>query len=196
MKAIETRYNGHRFRSRLEARWAVFFDELGIEWEYEPEGFELQDGTRYLPDFYLPKFEGGCWVEIKPKYGDWRKAAAFCFESNQPVWLADGNPGERSYTLLRRRDASAPDRDFMNPSCDPSNDGDLELHIYFDLSWGCVPLANKAQGENRMYTCADVEASAHGWDIGAWIDWNAENVAAARNFARSARFEFGESGAG
>jgi hypothetical protein len=40
------RYNGYRFRSRLEARWAVFFDELGVAYRYEPEGFEL-GGTRY-----------------------------------------------------------------------------------------------------------------------------------------------------
>ena len=31
IKAIETIYNGYKFRSRLEARWAVFFDEAGIE---------------------------------------------------------------------------------------------------------------------------------------------------------------------
>jgi hypothetical protein len=31
MKAIETRYAGCLFRSRLEARWAVLFDHLGIE---------------------------------------------------------------------------------------------------------------------------------------------------------------------
>lgn len=62
IKAIETRYAGCRFRSRLEARWAVFFDSLGIEWEYEPEGFELPSGW-YLPDFWLP--EGQAWVEIK-----------------------------------------------------------------------------------------------------------------------------------
>ena len=51
IKPIETKYNGYRFRSRLEARWAVFFDALGIEYEYEPEGFELPSGKRYLPDF-------------------------------------------------------------------------------------------------------------------------------------------------
>lgn len=55
IKAIETYYKGHRFRSRLEARWAVFFDAAGIEYEYEPEGYRLEDGTLYLPDFYLPK---------------------------------------------------------------------------------------------------------------------------------------------
>lgn len=53
MKAIETKYAGHRFRSRLEARWAVFFDAAGIEWTYEPQGYEFEDGTRYLPDFLL-----------------------------------------------------------------------------------------------------------------------------------------------
>ncbi|MBK9515513.1 MAG: hypothetical protein IPO05_18320 [Flavobacteriales bacterium] len=51
IKPIETRYKGYRFRSRLEARWAVFFDALGLEWEYEPEGFDLGDGVYYLPDF-------------------------------------------------------------------------------------------------------------------------------------------------
>lgn len=63
MKAIETVYRGYRFRSRLEARWAVFFDELALKWEYEPEGFELGDGETYLPDFFLP--ESNLWVEVK-----------------------------------------------------------------------------------------------------------------------------------
>ena len=51
IKPIETIYNGYRFRSRLEARWAVFFDSLGVEYEYEPEGFELPGVGVYLPDF-------------------------------------------------------------------------------------------------------------------------------------------------
>lgn len=62
--AIETEYNGYRFRSRLEARWAVFFDTLGVPYDYEPEGFELGSGIRYLPDFWLPTWNS--WVEIKP----------------------------------------------------------------------------------------------------------------------------------
>jgi hypothetical protein len=63
IKAIETEYKGCLFRSRLEARWAVFFDELNIEWKYESEGFENDDGDRYLPDFYLPR--SLTWVEVK-----------------------------------------------------------------------------------------------------------------------------------
>ena len=49
IKAIETKYKGYRFRSRREARWAVFFDKLNVVYEYEPEGFDL-DGLWYLPD--------------------------------------------------------------------------------------------------------------------------------------------------
>lgn len=40
-KPIDTYYKNYKFRSRHEARWAVFYDFLGIKWEYEIEGFEL-----------------------------------------------------------------------------------------------------------------------------------------------------------
>lgn len=63
IKAIETQYKGYRFRSRLEARWAVFFDALGVKWEYESEGYNLDEAGWYLPDFWLPDFK--LWVEIK-----------------------------------------------------------------------------------------------------------------------------------
>jgi hypothetical protein len=66
LKPIETAYNGLRFRSRLEARWAVFFDALNIKYLYEPEGFDLGDDIRYLPDFWL--IEQQCWIEIKPSH--------------------------------------------------------------------------------------------------------------------------------
>lgn len=63
MNAIETLYNGYRFRSRLEARWAVFFDAAGIEYQYEPEGYIGYNDLPYLPDFYLPAF--GVFAEVK-----------------------------------------------------------------------------------------------------------------------------------
>lgn len=63
LKAIETVYNGYRFRSRLEARWAVFLDTLKIPYEYEKEGYELPSGW-YLPDFWLPSLN--LWMEVKP----------------------------------------------------------------------------------------------------------------------------------
>lgn len=61
-RSIETRYQGYRFRSRLEARWAVFFDAMGIPWQYEAEGYHTSRGP-YLPDFLL----WGClYAEVKP----------------------------------------------------------------------------------------------------------------------------------
>ena len=63
IKAIETIYRGYRFRSRTEARWAVFFDAVSLPFEYEKEGFDLGEGTWYLPDFWMPSLK--LWVEIK-----------------------------------------------------------------------------------------------------------------------------------
>ena len=64
LKAIETEYDGHRFRSRIEARWAVFFNAIGLKYEYEIEGFQMGE-LRYLPDFYIPSLDR--WFEIKGK---------------------------------------------------------------------------------------------------------------------------------
>lgn len=69
LKAIQTEYNGYLFRSRLEARWAVFFDACGIEYEYEPEGYDLGNGLMYLPDFLLHGVDGRAggdlYIEVK-----------------------------------------------------------------------------------------------------------------------------------
>jgi hypothetical protein len=62
IKPIQTTYRGHRFRSRLEARWAMFFHRAGVDWHYETQGF-MVGGRPYLPDFYLPAT--GTWVEVK-----------------------------------------------------------------------------------------------------------------------------------
>ena len=71
IKAIETVYKGYRFRSRLEARWAVFFDALGIEWEYEKEGYDLGELGWYLPDFEIKLSNGEEWfVEVKGNAAD------------------------------------------------------------------------------------------------------------------------------
>jgi hypothetical protein len=68
MQAIETHYAGYRFRSRLEARWAVLFDAAEIEWQYEPQGYLVDvAGLKrpYLPDFWLPGVRSGIWCEVK-----------------------------------------------------------------------------------------------------------------------------------
>ena len=59
-KAIETRYAGHLFRSRLEARWAAYFDLSGWTWTYEPI-----DADGYIPDFLIHG-AAPMLVEVKP----------------------------------------------------------------------------------------------------------------------------------
>ncbi len=60
---IPTEVRGVQFRSRLEGRWGLLFDELSIRYEYEAEGYNL-DGTWYIPDFWLPDLKR--WAELKP----------------------------------------------------------------------------------------------------------------------------------
>lgn len=61
MTPIPTMYRGVRMRSRLEARWAAFFDALGWPWLYEP--YDL-DG--WIPDFGILFDAGELVVEVKP----------------------------------------------------------------------------------------------------------------------------------
>lgn len=61
-KILPTQWNGILFRSRTEARWAVFLDFLQVPYEYEHQGYDL-DGTYYLPDFYLPSLDD--YLEVK-----------------------------------------------------------------------------------------------------------------------------------
>jgi len=99
MKAIQTRYKGYRFRSRLEARYAVLFDALGIRWDYEPEGFELPGGLRYLPDFWLhiPGKPGwGYWIEVKalsPTPNEVRRLEILSKHTRHHGWFFIGTPG-------------------------------------------------------------------------------------------------------
>jgi hypothetical protein len=60
--AIPTLYKGVRFRSRLEARWAAFFDNVGWQWDYEPIDLE-----GYIPDFVM-RFHEPLLIEIKPAF--------------------------------------------------------------------------------------------------------------------------------
>lgn len=66
-RGIKTEVAGVTLRSRPEAYWALFFEHLGIEWQYEPRKFEMGD-TTYTPDFYLP--QSRMWVEVKAYDGD------------------------------------------------------------------------------------------------------------------------------
>jgi hypothetical protein len=66
--AIPTVYKDIEFRSRLEAKWAAFFDAAGWRWEYEP--FDLNG---WIPDFVLNPGIKSVLVEVKPfqAFEDW-----------------------------------------------------------------------------------------------------------------------------
>ena len=96
LRAIETEYKGYRFRSRLEARWAVFFDACHVRWEYEPEGFVLTNGQLYLPDFLLHGVEGRAsgdlYVEVKGKMTESDAEKIYCFSSSDMEFGGVENP--------------------------------------------------------------------------------------------------------
>lgn len=96
LKAIETEYKGYRFRSRLEARWAVFFDVCHVRWEYEPEGYVLPNGQYYLPDFLLHGVEGRAagdlYVEVKGKMTEFDAEKIYSFSGRDIAKKGIENP--------------------------------------------------------------------------------------------------------
>jgi hypothetical protein len=63
LTGIPTTYAGVEFRSRLEAKWAAFFDLVGWKWTYEP-----LDYPGWIPDFMLAGVPRGILVEVKPEH--------------------------------------------------------------------------------------------------------------------------------
>ncbi len=136
VQAIPTRYAGCHFRSRLEARWAVFFDTVGIPWEYEPQGqvcskrLYLGDGVGtfpYLPDFWLP--EHRLWAEVKGDLSDadlWRLLnAAASLSSNDGGGCHDSG----GHDLVVLGPIPRPDTP-LAPTCLHMHKGDLEASAW------------------------------------------------------------------
>jgi hypothetical protein len=180
IKAIETTYNGYRFRSRTEARWAVFFRHAGIKFEYEPQGF-LLDGIAYLPDFWLP--DSKFWFEVKgvePTETEYALCHALAAETGNVALLAVGPPNEQDYNIIvipahRPADDSI---DFIGKyrfEDDRRNDGDYWLvSDYGDaFSFYCKP---NSRSHGRMPLLREPSLSAY-------------------RASKSARFEHGEVGA-
>ena len=173
IKPIETLYMGCRFRSRLEARWAVAFDSMKIEWEYEPEGFVLEDGTCYLPDFkihvrhrsYTDEHEP-IYVEVKGELTDDDLHKAELFSKEYPLLMLGNIPKNWD--------------EYYEQYCSRSYIG-FNNFFYIDGDW--YPCAfSKHNGE--MWLCGPDHDQ---WDLG-----EALNIALIK--ARSARFEHGEEG--
>lgn len=108
LKPIPTIYEGQRFRSRLEARWAIYMDALSVDYQYEAEALDLGDGLTYVPDFFLPSFPA--WLEIKGEIRSddaglliMRKAAALARLSGHPVILAFNDPLDQRCAVFGRK---------------------------------------------------------------------------------------------
>lgn len=98
LKALETRYRGFRFRSRAEARWAVFFDAIGVKWDYEKDGYDLGEEGPYLPDFWL--LESQVHAEVKGQEFTVREVnlcRILALRSSYPVVMLAGSPEARIY---------------------------------------------------------------------------------------------------
>lgn len=61
IEARPTLYNHTLYRSRMEARWAAFFDMVRWEYEYEPEPLKT-----WSPDFVIHSLD--TYIEVKPQY--------------------------------------------------------------------------------------------------------------------------------
>ncbi len=76
--AIPMTYKSIRMRSMLEARWAIMFDELGLEWEYEPS-IPL---AGYIADF-LVKIDVERAAHARPQHSPY----VLC--ESKPIVVAD-----------------------------------------------------------------------------------------------------------
>lgn len=110
IQPIETVYQGYKFRSKLEARWALYFDLVKVAWDYEPDGYDLGDLGWYLPDFYLPDFN--TFIEIKPKTGDKDKVRAQLMRltdlTGSHAWGLFGDPYDHTWMSLWLSDGVTP----------------------------------------------------------------------------------------
>lgn len=96
--ALPTWFDGFWFRSRLEARWALLFKELEIRFWYETQGYTLPDGSRYLPDFYLPQIQ--MLAEVKGEElteQEVYKCRSVCAHIQRPILMLVGPPDFRVY---------------------------------------------------------------------------------------------------
>jgi hypothetical protein len=94
ISAIPQEHLGITFRSRTEARWAEFFHLVDVEFQYEPDGFRLEDDW-YVPDFYLPF--ANIYFEVKPTeptVREVRVAKALAAAAKAVVVVGCGNPRE------------------------------------------------------------------------------------------------------
>lgn len=190
IKPIDTIYKGYRFRSRLEARWAVFLDACGADWEYEAEGFDLGDGVFYLPDFVIQKvkvYQGyeeyyihDLFIEVKGKMTD-------ADEQKIKKFVGCGTPKQRERLLVVGR---IPDGTSMDEICESIHDVAYEgLEFMFNFCTVCSDQFAAHPGVDENGEFALFGDGKH------YLDHMDEaRTLRAYLMARQARFEHGENG--
>lgn len=200
IKAIETRYKGYRFRSRLEARWAVFFDKLGWEWRYEVQGYNIGWGPSelmWLPDFEITTPDSQhLYVEVKGDRdffanGEWFDL--FDFNGGPPGFANSQDRiegfGQRTVGLLLLGDVPAPGVRMFAPVVSHREGvwadwrevwpgGVRDSDALFSAFWGSD---TQAHGGLKDFQAKTVN-TPRGW----------RGISDALTCARAARFEHGE----
>ena len=79
----------------------VAFYVAFIKYQYEPEGFDLPEVGKYLPDFYLPQVD--MYAEVKAdtfNIEELKKAQALATHTGKGVLLLTGIPSRKAYYAL------------------------------------------------------------------------------------------------
>jgi len=215
LKPIETHFDGYRFRSRLEARWAVFFKTLGIEYEYEKEGFNLSRpwewAVRHCDPSVSDQIERDYWVEQRrerpwldnlfylPDF--WLPSVTSRGETGIWLEIKGQKPIEEEFdkgAWLRERTGS-PVVIFVGlPQSwgGGKEDTGYELQGFMDTNMmfakctncGQIDILSPMEGDN--FVCPSCSAGYPGK-----LSQFHPTILAAQTAARSARFEHGENGA-
>lgn len=215
IKAIETYYKGYHFRSRLEARWAVFFDTLGIEWKYEDQGFERQvvdfvsngepvyKTERYLPDFYLPNRwgGGGIYVEVKGDTNalkkDWyRHASMHDFGGILPNFADSFGESRGGLLLLSEVPEASQQKIYFHPILQ-HHKGLVKSYAFFNGNEIAVVEESRLTKMLGVAPIFGLDAEEDNWNIDTRQVHSYQyypQVEKAYFAARAARFEHGQQG--
>lgn len=99
IRPLPARHRNVQFASLTECRWGCCFSELGLAWQYQPQGYNIGNGRAYLADFWISEWR--CYVEVKPDGIDLDVPIAVCRAlargSPYRVLLIVGAPGGDTY---------------------------------------------------------------------------------------------------
>jgi len=184
--AIQTYYGGHFYRSRLEARWSFFMDVLKVRHNYETEGYVLDQGDCYLPDFFLPDLD--CYVEIKgakPTEAEWDKTSGFAREIGKRDYICYGQIMEQIPAVWNGPTFAT------ESACCFFPDGAQDAPYFWCECSDCGAIGIEYNGRSDRLPCKDTGCtrSIQG-DKG--YNFNSSRLLSAYETAQQARFEHGE----